>query len=359
MRICYLIRGHGYGHAARDLRIIEAIRALSPGVELDIASAGTGVEYLTARGIECTDLQIADDQDLEMSSTWKIWRHLHRTPAPDLVISDELFPAVPFCQNVLEVPCVLMTDLFYQDFGQPQHDRLLDGAQEIIVVDFPGSHPQQIRTTAPVRHVGPVVTEFGPGRRQPGQQAGHQHRTQPLVATASFGGKPERPEAQAMLRSTLSAWRRYAAAEDRLRVLVPSEAVDASLSEPADERIEWVGITSTPDRYYCASDVVITDGLGFTNCELAYNGIPAVAFLFSDAAARFPKSFTRRIRLLADAGAVCLLTDTEDQDEVWSAITTAAVSAPGNSELQWAMPADVARRLLSYLPHGAFAEAGT
>jgi hypothetical protein len=352
MRICYFIRGHGYGHAARDLRIIEAMRALAPGMDIDIASAGTGVEYLTARGIECTDLEIDDYQDLEMSSTWKIWRHLHRTPAPDLVISDELFPAVPFSKNVLEVPCVLMTDLFYQDFGQPQHDQLLDGAEEVIVVDFPGSHPQPIRTRAPVRHVGPVVTKFGPGRRQ--------HRT--LVATASFGGRPDRPETQAMLRCTLASWRRYAAAEDRLNVLVPRDAVDGSLPGDADQRIEWVGFTPAPERFYCASDVVITDALGFTNCELAYNGIPAVAFLVSEAAAHFPKSFTRRIRLLADAGAVCLLEDEERTDAVWSAITTAASRAatiPDGTELQWANPADVARRLLSYLPQGVLAEAGT
>jgi hypothetical protein len=320
------------------------------------------VDYLTARGIECTDLEIADDRDLEMSSTWKIWRHLHRTPAPDLVISDELFPAVPFCRNVLEVPCVLMTDLFNQDFGQPKLDHLLDGAAEIIVVDFPGSHPEPIQTTAPVRHVGPVVTKLaGQGRKQPGR---------PLVATASFGGKPERPEAQAMLRSTLAAWRGHAAAEDRLHVLVPPDAAAVAGAVAAaavagagagetDERIDWVGFTSTPDRYYTASDVVITDGLGFTNCELAYNGIPAVAFMFREAAARFPKSFTRRIRLLAEAGAVRLLTDEENPDTVWSAITSAAASSkPDLAGLHWADPADVARRLLSYLPQEALAEAG-
>ena len=352
MRICYLIRGHGYGHAARDLRIIEAMRALSPGTRLDLASAGAGVDYLKARGVECTDLEIADDRDLEMSSTWKIWRHLHRTPAPDLVISDELFPAVPFCQKVLEVPCVLMTDLFNQDFGQPKLDHLLDGAAEIIVVDFPGSHPEPIRTRAPVRHVGPVISKFAlEGRKRPGR---------PLVATASFGGKPDRPEAQAMLRCTLSAWRGHAAAEDRLHVLVPREAVAAAVAGQTDERIDWVGFTSTPDRYYTASDVVITDGLGFTNCELAYNGIPAVAFLFTEAAASFPRSFTRRIRLLAETGAVCLLTDEENPDAVWSAITTAATDTKADlTGLQWANPADVARRLLSYLPHEVLAEAGT
>lgn len=359
MRISYLIRGHGYGHAARDLRIIEAMRELAPGAVIDIASAGTGVEYLTARGVECTDLRIADDQDLEMSSTWKIWRHLHWTQAPDLVISDELFPAVPFCRNVLEVPCVLMTDLFNQDFGHPQHDRLLDGAAEIIVVDFPGSHPEPIQTTSPVRHVGAVVNRFSPGRqtRTPGQ---------PLVATASFGGKPERPEAQRMLRCTLAAWRRYAAAEDRLYVLVPPGAVDEALSADADtdQRIEWIGFTSTPERYYCASDVVITDGLGFTNCELTYNGIPAVAFWFSDAAARFPKSFSRRIRLLADTGAVRLLEDEQRETVAWEAITAAAratatkTEPPQDTALRWAMPADLAQRLLSHLPQGALAGAG-
>lgn len=348
MRICYLIRGHGYGHAARDLRIIEAMRKLSPGTDLDLASAGSGAEYLTLHGVGCTDLDIEDYQDLEMSSTWKIWRHLHRTPAPDLVISDELFPAVPFSRNVLRVPCVLLTDLFYQDFGQPQHDQLLDGAEEVIVVDFPGSHPQPIRTRAPVRHVGPVVTKFGLART----------RHPALVATASFGGRPDRPETQAMLRCTLAAWRRNATAEDRLNVLVPKDAVDRSLSEQDDPRIEWVGFTGTPERFYCASDVVITDALGFTNCELAHNGIPAVAFLDTGAAAHFPKSFTRRIRLLADAGAVRLLEDEDRVDEVWSAITAAAEhTTPRDTGLRWADPTEVARRLLSYLPQGAPVEA--
>lgn len=191
MRILYLVRGHGFGHAARDLRIIEALKALAPQVEIEIASSGTGMQYFRSRSVDCADLEIPDDEDQSASAGWRVWRYLHWAAAPDLVISDEIMFAIPYCRNVLDVPCVLLTDWVYRDIGKPQLDRLLDGAAEVVVVDFPESHPTAIGTSAPITHIGPVVDRF-PLNPADGER-GNGKSKRGLTAVASFGGMTDRP----------------------------------------------------------------------------------------------------------------------------------------------------------------------
>lgn len=347
MRINYLIRGHGFGHAARDLRVISAIRALRPDVQLDIASSGTGVDYLRARSVDCVDLGIADKEDLRSSANWKTWRYLHVSPHPDLVVVDEIVSALPFCHHVMDVPCVMLTDWFFADFGQPELDRLLNFAAEIIVLDFADAHPRRIQTRAEITRLGPVVSELGTTRTAARQRLGA-GGSQALTAVASLGGMTERPEVRQMLERTLAAWRCNARPDDRLLVL----AKDPGLPGREDHHpgVQWVGITDHPEIYYAAADVVITDALGFTNCELAYNGIPAVAFLVKETADRYAESFSRRIELLRASGAMTIVDDTAGPDLIWQAISGTRPTVNAKDEFSWARPEDVAERILRHLP---------
>lgn len=113
-------------------------------------------------------------------------------------------------------------------------------------------------------------------------------------------------------------------------------------------------MTRQPEKYYRGADVVITDGLGFTNCELAYNRIPAVAFVSEGVAGRYPRSFSLRIEILARLGAVRVVADQEGPQVLWQVIQGAGrslqTSGSAVEQLLWARPPDVAKHLLRHLP---------
>jgi hypothetical protein len=347
VRINYLIRGHGFGHAARDLRVINAIRALRPDAQLDIASSGTGFQYLSARSVDCADLGIADEADLRSSANWKTWRYLHVSPHPDLVVTDEVISALPFCHHVMDVPCVVLTDWFFADFGQPELDRMFNFAAEIMVLDFVDAHPRRIQTRAPITPLGPVVDELSITQTAARQHLGTGDGSS-LTAVVSLGGMTERPEVRQMLQRTLAAWHGNARRDDRLLIL-------ADDPRPAPERedqrgVTWVGITDHPEVYYAAADVVITDALGFTNCELAFNQIPAVAFRVKEVVDKYAESFSRRIELLEASGAMAIVDDSAGPDLIWQAIGGARPAPGAVHQLSWARPRDVAERILRHLP---------
>jgi hypothetical protein len=89
--IVLLARGHGYGHAARDLQIIRGLRQLRPNAEVVLASSASGVEYFRFQGIPCHDLGIEDRRDLGEQAVRRVWGFLQTLRDPDLVIADEWY----------------------------------------------------------------------------------------------------------------------------------------------------------------------------------------------------------------------------------------------------------------------------
>jgi hypothetical protein len=342
MRVSYLVRGHGFGHAARDLRIINAIKRAAPGIDVDIASSGTGFEYFRSRSVPCTDMDIEDASDQSAAASWKIWRHLHWAPPPDLVIADEVMAAVPYCSNVLDVPCVVITDWLYSDFGRPSFDRILDRAAEVLIVDFPENHSYPVGTSARISKVGPVVDKFSPMPIE----------SPTFTVVASFGGMPSRPGARAMLDRTLDAWERHAQPSDQLLILAPEPSgANAGRTMPG---VQWLGISNEPEKYYRNADVVLTDGLAFTICELIFNRIPTVAFINQNSVKVNPPAFARRLDLLEGCGATRTVREQEGPEELWEAVVTASrkkyPDSPVLESLAWARPDDIADRLLAHLP---------
>jgi hypothetical protein len=295
---------------------------------------------------------IPDEADLRPAASWKVWRHLHEVPHPDLVVVDEVTSALQFCRHILDVPCILLTDWFFADFGKPELDKLLNFAAEIMVLDFTEAHPETIQTKAKITHLGPVVDEFDmsrvAARRRLGSVGGSS-----LTTVVSLGGMTERAEARRMLERTLVAWNRYARPDDRVFILAP----EFNLPEAADRHpgIEWVGFTESPEVYYAAAELVITDALGFTNCELVYNQIPVLAFRVKAIVEEYAESFSRRIELLRSSGAISIAEDEASPDQIWQAIDGfRAPRAPANGtdhNFSWASPRSVAERILNHLPN--------
>jgi hypothetical protein len=347
-KIVFLSRGHGYGHAARDLQILESMRRLRPDVDVVLASSGTGLEYYKSRSVSCEDLDIPDSQDTNQEAGKRVWRFLRRQGVVDLVVSDEVLWALPICSRDLCVACVLVTDWFYSECGLAQLDRSLNQATAIVVPDFRAAHPGLEDIAIPLHFTGPLVRRFSVDRGSARQRLGLVERARAAVVT--LGGMPQRPEAQAIVDAVAQAWCGRAGRLDRLFVLADRPVGPGS---PHDGHITWVGITSTPETYFCAADVVVAEGEGFTVCELAKNRTPVVAIVnevMNDAA-------RLRLAVLESAGLTTTTTADVGPEHLWRLLGPAR-SKPSATESsfsasQWADPDQVAAQLLQYLePNG-------
>jgi hypothetical protein len=341
--IVLLARGHGYGHAARDLQIIRGLRQLRPDAEIVLASSGSGLEYFRFRGISCHDLGIADRHDLSETAARHIWGFLQTLRDPDLVIADEVVWALPFCRRYFDCPRILLTDWLYADHGLPRHDPFLDSASEILVLDFAEAHPGPYATQAPINFTGPVVSEFPGDRSTARKQLGL--RAQSRMVVVSAGGVAERPDARRIFRHAADAWSRYANPEDLLFVLGVGYELPGM---PGNIRL--VPHTPSPEIYYRAADVVVTDATGFTCFEVAANGIPVVAMLTSDAL-RFASLYRCRISLLESARLAVTARLDETSDLLWEALTEAMEILPPDrfppASLSWTTALDIAAKLLA------------
>jgi hypothetical protein len=339
--IVLLARGHGYGHAARDLQIIRGLRQLRPDAEVIVASSGSGVEYFRSHSIPCHDLGIADRHDLSEEAARRVWGFLQTLGDPDLVIADEVVWALPFCRRYFGCPRVLLTDWLYADLGLPQHDPFLDNASEILVLDFAEAHPGPYDTQAPITFTGPVVAQFPGDRNTARKQLGL--GTHSRTAVVSAGGVSDRPDARQIFRHVANAWSTYANPADVLFVLGVGYELPGM---PGNIRL--VPHTPSPEVYYRAADAVVTDATGLTCCEVVANGIPVVAMITSDAL-RFARLYGHRASLLESArGAVTAPLD-GPIELLWKALTDAMELPRGGSlpttALSWATGLDVAARL--------------
>jgi hypothetical protein len=332
-RIVFLARGHGFGHAARDLRLVEAIRRARPDVELVLASSGSGLEYFRRRSVSCVDLGIDDEHDMSEAAGQAVWDFLTTVDAPDLVLADEVVWALPICRQVLGVPCVLVTDWFYAEIGQPGHDHVLNQATEIVVVDFPQAHPNIADITAPVLFTGPLVDSFEPDRAALRRELGVADDA--FAAVVTLGGMPDRPEARAIADLAVQSWAARAGAQDRLFVLADQRATDGG---PAS----WTGVTSVPERYFRAADAVVVEAAGFTVCELARNRIPTVAVMVPllSAAARL------RVKMLESAGLLVTVPADATPDQMWTAMRAVPSTT---STVEWADADAVAAHCLRHI----------
>jgi hypothetical protein len=341
--IVLLTRGHGYGHAARDLRIICGLRQLSPDADIVLASSGSGVEYFRSHDIPCHDFGIADRHDLSEEAVRRVWGFLQTLSDPDLVIADEVVWALPFCRRFFDCPRILLTDWLYADHGMPQHDPFLNNASEILVLDFAEAHPGPYDTQAPITFTGPVVSKFPGDRSTARKQLGL--RAQSRTAVVSVGGVADRPDARRIFRHTTDAWSTYANPADVLFVLGVGYDLPGM---PGNIRL--VPHTPSPEVYYQAADAVVTDATGLTCCEVVANGIPVVAVITSDAL-RFARLYRHRASLLESARGAVTAPLHGTIEVFWEALTDAMDLPHGGSlppaTLSWATGLDVAARLLA------------
>ncbi|MDF5757587.1 hypothetical protein [Spongiactinospora sp. TRM90649] len=346
-RILFLVRGHGFGHAARDARVIAALRSLRPEAEIDVLASGSAAGYFALHGVEHVDMGVADEEDMTPEAARRVWEVMAGTPRPDLTVSDEVVWAMPYCERVWGRRGILLTDWFYAELGAPAQDAFLDHAGEIVVLDFAGAHPGPYATKAPIRRAGPVVGEFAVTREAARTALGvPDGRT---VAVLTVGGMAGQADNRRIAVAALDAWLACGEAGQRLYVLGDRFA-DVPAARADD--VVWVGVTNRAELYYAAADAVIVNAYGTVAFDLAWNGVPVVGM--TDPAVPYPESFARRVGLLASAGLIEHVEPGAGRDALWAA-TRAALARPRRATgevsggLEWTSGAAVAAHLLRRL----------
>jgi hypothetical protein len=253
--------------------------------------------------------------------------------------------ALPICRKVLGIECVLITDWFYAELELPHLDPTMNQAAAVVVTDFAEAHPKPDGVTVPVHFTSPLVKTFPTDRGALRAEAGFAPGT--LAGVVTLGGMPERPEARAIADLAIRAWGSHAASPAELHVLAPEPVPGAA--GPASG-VSWRGVSTTPERFYRAADVVIADAAGFTVCELARSQVPAVAVLIGG----LSTAIRLRLERLAADGSVVTVPASASPGELWAAAEK-VMAAAGSQEptIRWADASDVAALCLAYLPAGA------
>lgn len=349
MKMVFVSRGHGFGHAARDLKVLREIWRLAPDLEVVLASADSGVDFYRGRGVDVIDLDFPDALDTESDATWKVWRFLHEHADADLVVVDEIMSVPGFVANVLQRPVVLITDWFFVESGYPEGDAMMDSAVTVIVPDFVQAHPQQPSVVAPVEFTGPLVEQFEHTRSDARRRLGIADDA--LVWVVALGGRPDRRAALEIQLQVLRVWNARKTPDGVLLFLADAPG---PVPARAGADIQWCGRTGDPDLYYRAADVVVADALGFTPCELVYNGVPTVAVLHPDPSRHVRTGVRERMALLESSGLLAVREGATDDDAFRDAVATLTAGASGTNApvppLAWGSAVDLARKILGFLP---------
>jgi predicted glycosyltransferase len=349
--IVFLSRGHGYGHAARDLLIIEAIRGSFRDVEVRVASSGTGLEYYSSRSVPCDDLGISDDQDLTIDAAGRVLRFLTRVRRPDLVVADEVFSAPTICKG-LRLRNLLLTDFFWSETGSPSHDTVFDDAGGIVVLDSEDLHRVPAGLQRPVHFTGPLAKEFPMRRSEARESLGIMPSE--IAMTVTFGSMHpgKLAEVQVHLQTLLEAWEKNAGSTDKLFVLAPTPEFAGTTFASQKNTVRWVGVSNEPELFYSAADLVFAQAGLATLCELARNRISTVCVL----GPRESPVLRRSATFLERRGLVKTAELGTQASRLWklgqSAMRGRPKGASNQNDVRWAVPERVAELIMSYVPGG-------
>ncbi|MBM7784160.1 hypothetical protein [Tenggerimyces flavus] len=341
-RIAYLARGNGFGHAARALPVIDALNRLDPAVEVRLASAGTGAEYLRMRGRGHDDLGFPDEDDHDQDATAKLHAYLASMPELDLVVCDELLRVPALC-DLIGVPCVFVSCFLGTDPGQdPRQDIMLMGARRIVIPDWPELHSVPPFLDQ-VEFLGPIVQPIAMSRAAARQELGIGDS---FVGAVSLGGLTANrlTYQRELLRTALALWEQNAPSDGALYVLCGSAVAAAELGIRSDDaRVRWIGYESSqdPDLYLRSADVVFPSP-GSAMLKVARSGIPAVVL-------REPNWPVGRQHVQHLAGRSSVHVGWNG--DAWTTVTDAGV-APTSEGLWWGEPSDLAKVILAELPRG-------
>jgi hypothetical protein len=160
----------------------------------------------------------------------------------------------------------------------PELDVAMDGADAVIVVDFPEAH-QCLDVAGPTVHFsGPLVREISTDKWTARAQLGIEQSARAAVLTLGSSAKFKVPDVEAAVGRYLRAWAARSIREAALYVLVDQSFV-RQVEDFVDPSVRWVGITSAAEAYYAAANVLLTSSSLNSLALLGRNGLRGIAMI--------------------------------------------------------------------------------
>lgn len=349
-----LSRGHGFGHAAKDLQVVRSLHNIQPNLSVRIASSGLGLQFYGMHSVPCVDLKIADDDDDSREAERQVYRMLYHLAkegeAPSLVVSDEVFSSPHACR-ILGIHNILMSDWLFSDVGLPEKDSIFKVADYSLILDFAEAHSRTFVDQTKMRFVGPLARQFQVGRREARKRLGiHNDQT---VVVITFGSLQTHKvdDIRAMLSLSFEALEEIQRSARQLTIKILGGDDLAPFGLKFDYQsldIDWLGFSADPAFLFRAADVVIAYATFTTMSDLVRNDISTVAFTGTSN----PIDLHHAAFYESIGGLTHLKIVSANPELVCQAIASklwSNGSSVDNSHLEWATPDSVAFAILRQL----------
>lgn len=346
--IHFLTRGHGFGHAAKDLSIITALKRRNESIETVIASYGKGVLFYSSRNVYVHDLAIVDDEDESPEAACRLFWYLNSLSDVDLMVVDEIRLALPITR-MLNIRTVYLTHWFYSEIGLPQLDDALAYTTRVLLLDCPDAHTVPPKLAPIVSFTGALAEPFAVTKSAARHRLDLTTRDRVLVVSTGAVYASKEECARHLLNVILMALTTDVMGFDRIYILTDMEDAIGNAPLEIRQRMRCIAFTSEPHIYFAAADLVIAFATFTTMCELAFNRIRTVAVLCS----------TNPVdRIHAEyLSSVGLVTCIQQKDlcvgrlqmEVHSLMDSEPYESPQSGTI-WASSSDIAAELLRYHP---------
>jgi len=298
--VMYFSRGRGFGHATKDMTIVDELYKIYPGLTVQFVSYAKGAQALKKGGHKVISLELPERNPFFETTAKVVDLIRHHRPA--LVISHEEFAALPVAQY-FGIPTVFITHWFLksEDFAM----RTLSYADTIIFIEREGIFEVPPYLADKVRYVGPVLRSFS-YRKEDREQARRELGINPETKVVLVAPGAAWSEAVVPTFDLVFPAFEQMPFSNKLLLWLAGED-EASLRSKVDGRCDVVikGTDWQIDRLMVASDLALTKSSYTTMCELDTLGIPSIALLHGHNpideiyAKRFPTVVPLELRTLS------------------------------------------------------------
>lgn len=270
LKIMFVSRGNGWGHAVPDIVIISELKRRRPRIQVLPVSYADGVDAYRTYGVPVVDLHRA--RQCQFLDLLIDYARVFGEYRPDLVVAHEEYSAV-IAAKIARVPCLFMTDFFMDPTSLPM--QCVQHASEVIFLGRRGLFAEPPFLAGRILHAGCVVRgskgKFLAKSRIRKRCGVDQGATVVLCQPGSW------PEAQSPLIDLLAKCWEYITPPKFLLVVsgVDDKRVFDKLGEMPDVRI--IAPTKDLHEYMMACDVLITKGNRQTVYEASSLGLPSIS----------------------------------------------------------------------------------
>jgi hypothetical protein len=271
--IAFVSRGHGRGHAVPDMAIADHLMKLVPDLKIQFISYAAGAEAYRARGYPVLDMRATElPPFLDMVVAFTRLFGLME-PEPSLIVAHEEF-AVLTAAEILEIPCLFITDFFADPTGPTM--QVMKSAAEIIFTAERGIYTEPPFLRGKIHYVGRAVRPFEYSLAD--RAKARAELNIPPDATVALMQPGAWVESRVPIAElVMAAWQLVPHAPKRL-IWLAGRDIDAMSSQYGKEedlillREDW-----KIDRLMAASNVLITKANRLTVYEAAAMGLPSIS----------------------------------------------------------------------------------